>query len=129
MHDFIPKTTSDFEAVNKLREKSIHEVKPFAMQLLEWLQDTNWPIANDLGDYLALNIHEIEDELITILDKENNDDSWKFSILYRVILPNEDRLSEKMLSALKRIYFSPTLGEIDELVHEGITDNFSFESA
>ncbi|WP_372490124.1 DUF5071 domain-containing protein [Chitinophaga sedimenti] len=52
---FVPRDKCDDEAGRLLQQASWEEIRPCAAELLEWLQDTNWPIfsdvANKLGEY------------------------------------------------------------------------------
>lgn len=126
MEDFIPKRKGDFEAVNKLSSKSINEIRPYVMELLEWVQDGNWPIARSIGYYFSLNLSGIENEILLILDENNRDDVWKLWIIDFIIIPNKGNIPTKIFKAIARIYFSPTIGEIEELVYEIVSDNFIF---
>ncbi|WP_442952822.1 DUF5071 domain-containing protein [Paenibacillus sp. Soil522] len=63
-------------------------------QLLEWLQDMNWPIAKDIEDVLA----DFGDHLIPHIRAVLNsyDGVWKFSLLYGLI----NRLSDQHILPL-----------------------------
>jgi len=48
----IPKHKDDQEVIENLRKLSFEEIKPIIPDLLEWLQDMNWPIARPVTEIL-----------------------------------------------------------------------------
>ncbi|WP_178075963.1 DUF5071 domain-containing protein [Paenibacillus oralis] len=48
IRELIPKHKQDYERVEQLKTKTLEEIKPILPELLEWLQDMNWPIAQDI---------------------------------------------------------------------------------
>ena len=122
MIEFIPKTKDDFNAVDTLYTKSISEVQPFTLKLLEWLQDGNWPIAKKVAEYFRPHIDSIEENIIHIMNSD--DDIWKYWILGYVILQSERKIPKKLMEELKRIHLYPTEGEKREGVHELLIELF-----
>ena len=49
----LPKDKFDVETAKELRELSLDELEPVLGELLEWLQDYNWPVAKVVGPLLA----------------------------------------------------------------------------
>lgn len=116
MKEFIPKHKSDTDAVSKLKNYFVEEIKDDVPLLLEWLQDMNWPVAVGVRDYLSNHINKIDEEIIAIL--KTTDEVWKYWIIdgllaCSVIIPNE-----KILAEIIRIAENPTKEEIHEEVQE-----------
>ena len=63
----IPKHKDDQEVIENLRKLSFEEIKPIIPDLLEWLQDINWPIAGPVADILKPFSNNIVPDIIKIL--------------------------------------------------------------
>lgn len=86
-------------------------VEPVLPELLEWLQDTNWPVAQTLAPFLA----SIGPPLIPHIKKifETDDEMWKYRIIQEIL--TESRVNTEALKPqLERIVNSPTKSELDE---------------
>ncbi|OMF18523.1 hypothetical protein BK133_30480 [Paenibacillus sp. FSL H8-0548] len=81
--ELIPRTKVDYERANQLKKAKKESILLVLPQLLEWLQDINWPIAQDIEDVLV----DFEDHLIPHIQAVLNsgDAGWKFSMLYGLI--------------------------------------------
>ncbi|HLA95961.1 MAG TPA: DUF5071 domain-containing protein, partial [Pyrinomonadaceae bacterium] len=86
-------------------------VEPVLPQLLEWLQDMNWPVAQTLATFLA----GIGPPLIPHVKKifETDDEIWKYWVI-REILTESQPLTEALQTELKRIASYPTKSELEE---------------
>ncbi|MGN7414335.1 DUF5071 domain-containing protein [Paenibacillus sp. SAF-068] len=116
----LPRDKFDFEAVSKLNEFSNEELKGIIPELMQWLQDGNWPISKPV-EVLLLRLGE--DLIPHIKDVlQTQDPQWEYFILVGLI----DRLPVSYLSTLEtdlvRILESPTpsevLEELDEVIFE-----------
>jgi hypothetical protein len=116
MEELIPKDKLDIEAVARLYNYSYHEIKPIIPQLLEWLQDINWPVAIPMVDYLLTMSEYLTDDIISIL--KGNDEVWKYWCLYAFGMNNIKPIDLRLLSEFERIAYFPTQGEIKEEVQE-----------
>lgn len=108
IREFIPKHKDDHLAIEALRNLSFEEIKPIIPDLLEWLQDINWPIAGPIADILKPFSDQLVPDIIKIL--QTNDGIWKLWILKTLVRNNKD---ETLLNELKRISMSPTKDEIE----------------
>lgn len=110
--ELIPKTKSDYERVGLLKKAGKEKILPILPQLLEWLQDMNWPIAQDIEDIIADYEEHLIPHIRTVMS--SNDGGWKYFLLHGLI----NRLSNERLLELKpdlvRMKFFPTDDEIDE---------------
>ncbi|RCW40082.1 DUF5071 domain-containing protein [Paenibacillus prosopidis] len=118
--ELIPRTKMDYERVALLKRASKAKIIPILPELLMWLQDMNWPIAQDIEDILV----DFEEYLIPHIRAviKTNDGGWKFFLLHGLI----NRLSNEKLLELKpeliRMRFSPTKDEIEEELTEKIDE-------
>ncbi|WP_054025013.1 DUF5071 domain-containing protein [Bacillus sp. FJAT-28004] len=118
--ELIPKEKSDYECVERLKVAGKEKIIPILPQLLEWLQDMNWPIAQDI----EVIISDYEEHLIPHIRVvlESNDGVWKSCLLHGLIngLSNEKLLELK--PDLIRMKLSPTRDEVDEELAEQIEE-------
>lgn len=111
INHILPINKEDEEFEVHLYQFSLEEIRDQVPDLLEWLQDGNWPVAEPIANYFQPHINEIEAEIITVL---NTDDSvWKYWILH-LILNYDKVLSNKIMAEVKRIAQHPTQEEIEE---------------
>ena len=117
LNQLIPKDKFDIEAVEKLNDYSIEELKPIVPALLEWLQDGHWPVSYPIRLYLEKYVKDIQDEILEIFNTD--DTEWKHYILS--FFGNEIN-SERLISEIKRIATHPTdlekTDELDEMAKE-----------
>ncbi|MDT9719781.1 DUF5071 domain-containing protein [Paenibacillus sp. ClWae2A] len=120
IRECLPRDKSDFEAVRKLSEFSDVELKVIIPELMEWLQDGNWPISKPVEDLLLRLGEDLIPHIKDVL--RTQDPQWEYFILVGLI----DQLPISHLSMLKtdlvRILESPThdeiLEELDEVILE-----------
>jgi len=101
--ELIPKHKHDTETAEKLKNYSYEEIKPIVPQLLEWMQDMNWPVSRPVSAYLETHIDHISEEILRIL--RGNDEQWKYWI---VIVFGPSTQNTEVLNEIKRIAFNPT---------------------
>jgi len=111
--ELIPKGKGDYETAEKLAKYSIDEIRSIVPNLLEWLQDGNWPVAFPVSQYLEKHTESIENEILYVL--QSDDDIWR----YWILLHFGDKVKdERIITEIKRIATNPTKNEILELVYE-----------
>lgn len=109
----IPKDKFDLEAVEKLTQYSFKDIQPIVPDLLEWLQDINWPVSNSIVEFLIPFSEEIAPEILKIL--KGKDEIWKYWILTTF---GKNIKNELVLHEINRIAKNPTQDKIDEGVDE-----------
>lgn len=109
----IPKDKFDIEAAEKLKEYSFEEIKPIIPELLEWLQDLNWPVSKSVAEILIPFSENIALEILQILKGE--DEMWKYWILSVFGKTIKNKL---VLNEIERIVKNPTAGEVDNEIPE-----------
>lgn len=109
--DLIPKHKHDIERAENLKNYSYSQLKPIIPELLEWLQDLNWPVAKPVSEYLESINGNISKEILDIF--ETNDDVWKYWIIsFFGKITNDKFIRDEII----RIATNPTQGEISEEV-------------
>lgn len=79
IHDLIPQDKHDFETVRKLQHYNKEELSPIIPDLLMWLQDMNWPIADEIKKLLLIFNEDLVPHVRSIL--LTDDGEWKFWIV------------------------------------------------
>ena len=124
----IPKTKFDLDAAEQAVKAGYPAVEPVLNDLIEWLQDYNWPVAHILAPFLA----SIGLPLIPYIDKvfSTDDETWKYWMIVCLIGQNED-LFQHYQTSLIRIGYSPTEiekeNELDEVARD-VLDDFGFST-
>ena len=117
LDDLVPKNKFDIETAEKLNEYSIDEVRPIVPDLLEWLQDANWPVAYPVKLYLEKHVKHIQEEILEVF--KTDDTLWKYWVLS---LLGEGIDDERLIAEIKRIALAPTHlekeVEVDQVANE-----------
>ncbi|RXZ77430.1 DUF5071 domain-containing protein [Paenibacillaceae bacterium] len=119
----IPTHKSDFQNVEKLKGLDIKLVKPIIPELLEWLQDMNWPIANDIEDLLINFQKDLVPYIRNVLNTK--DGTWKYFLLHGLVKRLPDNILLILKPDLERMYINPTddekYEELDDILQELLT--------
>ncbi|MCP1185663.1 DUF5071 domain-containing protein [Paenibacillus sp. 1781tsa1] len=120
IRECLPRDKFDYEAVRKLSEFSDVELKVIIPELMEWLQDGNWPISKPVEDLLLRLGEDLVPHIKDVL--QTKDPQWEYFILVGLI----DRLPVSHLSMLQtdlvRILEFPTPSEVLEELDEVIVE-------
>ncbi|MFG4001547.1 DUF5071 domain-containing protein [Flavobacterium aquidurense] len=109
----IPKDKFDYETVDRLKSCSYDQIESIIPELLEWLQDMNWPISQPIAEYLLPFFEKIAPEILKIL--QGKDEVWKYWMLVTFGKITKDKL---VLEEINRIAKNPTQEEADNEVSE-----------
>lgn len=126
MKDLVPKHKDDLSSVERLESYEFSELKPIVPELLEWLQDMNWPIAFYMANLLRPHINEMADELITILNKKD-DPMWKYWVL-TLMSGYKSKIDLQLMQEIKRIKDQPDFLEIECEVDEIAGDILAYQN-
>ena len=93
------------------------EIDAIIPELLEWIQDMNWPVAPSIIRVLAAHRKATEKYLPALLKPEQNDAEWKRHIIAYLLrewtsYPGDDRITNE----IARIADHPTEAERQEEV-------------
>jgi hypothetical protein len=116
IREWLPRDKHDFEAVRKLSKCSDAELKKIIPELMEWLQDGNWPISKSVEDLLLRFGEELIPHIKNVF--KTRDSTWEYFMLTGLI----SRLPSKYLVLLKedleRLLKNPTEDEVLEELNE-----------
>ncbi|SHF80669.1 protein of unknown function [Flavobacterium segetis] len=107
--DLIPKEKGDYKRAKNLKNYNVAELKPIIPNLLEWIQDMNWPISGIVAEYLVDNFIEIENEIYPILITVDHIWKWNVINIFKDLI-----VDEKNIEIIKRIAKNPTEMEKSE---------------
>ena len=116
LQDLLPRHKSDCDRAKTIISLGYPAVVPVLRELLEWLQDGNWPVSHSIGDFLA----SIGAPIVPLIREvlEGNDDIWKYWCIDRVIMRFALVDVEQLRPDLERLAFHPTRHEKEQEVDE-----------
>ncbi|MBB5397171.1 DUF5071 domain-containing protein [Mucilaginibacter sp. AK015] len=112
----IPQNIYDVTAVEHLLSLPFDAVKSDVPELLTWLQDMHWPVADGIADYLVPHVNDITDELISIL--QTDDSLWKYYIMRVLIARSHRKLQPGLIKVIKYLAENPSEIDVDDNVDE-----------
>jgi hypothetical protein len=104
----LPRDKHDTENAMTLVSLGWERVKPVMPQILDWMQDMNWPVARVFQPFLVQVGAPLAPYLQTVF--ESDDDAWKYSILVGIV-DQSPELAVALRADLERLSESPTAGE------------------
>lgn len=81
--DLIPKDKFDNSTIKQLNKLTDKEIKPIIYKLLEWLQDLNWPIAQEILPIIIKHQEVVVPYISSILNGQ--DIMWKIWVMELII--------------------------------------------
>ena len=115
----LPRDKFDLVRARALVELGYPAVAPVLDGMLEWVQDSNWPVASVLHPLLIAIGMPLVPHLLHVL--RTDDDTWKYFVIRDVIGPSPV-LTAALRDELTRIANDPTPGERAEEAHEMALD-------
>jgi len=120
--DLTPRNKFDIKTADKLKQYSYSEIKPIVPDLLEWIQDMNWPVAKTVADYLITISEYLTDEIIEILN--GNDSMWKYWTIGVFGIHSEKEMHPRVSEIVNRIANHPSISEkeceVDEQARQAL---------
>jgi len=110
-HPFIPWDKHDTQAVEAVIRAGYPAVAPVLPELVEWLQDANWPVAHPLAPFLASIGIALLPHVEAVL--RGDDLIWTYWLLTLVVVESE-ALAHALAPMLTRLASAPTAGEREE---------------
>lgn len=120
----IPKDKFDLRNISRIRKLDFLTLEPIIPELLEWIQDINWPVARYLAPFLATVGLPLKPYLKPIF--ESNDAEWIYFVLNNIVEKSPELLLSlrSELEELKEAYCK-TLDESDVcLTATELLDNY-----
>jgi hypothetical protein len=115
MHLPLPRDKHDTQRAQALIALPWDDVAPAMPQILEWMQDVNWPVAGVLLPYLAGIGPRLAPYVKTVL--ASDDEQWKYFVLQGIVRHSRE-LACELDGELQRFAHAPTMGELEEGVAE-----------
>ncbi|MGE7945593.1 DUF5071 domain-containing protein [Lysinibacillus sp. NPDC093688] len=114
--DVLPRNKSDNDRVEMIKKMDRDKILPLLPNLLEWIQDMNWPVAPSVLELLLTFPEEIVPHVQDVLSSD--DENWKWFILNFLVieLPVESRAQFR--GYLTRVAETPTHNELAEELDE-----------
>ena len=118
MTDFsslIPRDKFDVSSVEKAARVGFPDLNPILSELLEWLQDPNWPIFTSMAQLLR----QADDEIIPHIKRvlEGEDGIWKHSIQQSLLLEMDTKILAQLKFELQNLVDNPSKNDVDEDAH------------
>ena len=118
----LPHHKSDFARTDAIIALGYPAVAPVIPQLLEWLQDCNWPISHRIARFMV----EIGEPVIPVVCEVFNgtDGTWKYWCIVRFVNELPIAQAAKLRPELQRLAYHPTPSdhsdEVDEVAREAL---------
>lgn len=81
----IPQNKFDTSTIKQLERIKTEQISTISMQLLEWIADMNWPVAQELIKVLPRFHKELMIDIKYILSDKVDDSIWKYWIIYSLL--------------------------------------------
>lgn len=108
LQPLLPRDKHDTDTAAALVALGWEQVECVAPQMLEWMQDSNWPVAAVLRPFLAAQGARLAPHVKPIF--ATADDVWKYFILAGIVRQSPE-LASALGAELARMAGSPTAGE------------------
>ena len=116
----LPRDKRDLENARAVIALGYPAVAPVLRDLLEWLQDCNWPVSRPIGDFLASLPQQTAPLIWTVL--HGDDHIWKYWCIVRLISVMPGNVAEQFRAELTRLAERPTPAERSEELDEVAQD-------
>lgn len=111
LQHLIPQDKFDIAAAEMAVATGWPAIEPVAAELLDCVQDLNWPVARVLAPLLASAGAGLAPQILRIL--RTDDETWKWSVIQGVVKPSKP-LSRTLQVELRRMAERPTASEHQE---------------
>lgn len=118
--DLVPKDKHDVSNIDKLYNLTDEEMKTIVYDLLEWVQDYNWPVAQELVSVLK----EREDIIFPYMSDilRGDDFMWKYWIMDLIIpdfsFEHKNALKDDILMLINDLDIDEDTESIREIAEE-----------
>ncbi|MBY0413587.1 MAG: DUF5071 domain-containing protein [Bdellovibrionales bacterium] len=122
--DDLPKTKFDTEAIDALEVLTFQEIEPFIPNILEWVQDLNWPISAKATKLVKGFGIKAAPSIKATLNKciKTGDTIWAHNIISLFVKPFESETAILFLDELRAWWFHDNI-ELKILIFEIMAEN------
>jgi hypothetical protein len=110
----LPTDKADVATADALADADPARLGPYIVELLDWLQDGNWPVARPIAVALSRCGMALVNPVRHILGSD--DDIWKYWVISRLLGDVDREVWRALEPDLLRIVNQPTPGEVEESV-------------
>ncbi|MFJ6211152.1 DUF5071 domain-containing protein [Lysinibacillus sp. NPDC092081] len=110
--ELLPRHKHDHDRVEMIKKMDRDKILPLLPNLLEWIQDMNWPVAPSVLELLLTFPEEIVPYVQDVLSSD--DDNWKWFILHFLVIELPVKLRVQFREYLTRVAETPTHNELAE---------------
>jgi hypothetical protein len=118
--ELLPRDKHDLDHARAVAALGYPAVDPVLPDLLEWLQDCNWPVSRPIGDFLAALPEQMAPLIWKVL--RGDDHVWKYWCIVRLISAMPVGVAEQFRAELTRLAENPTAAERTEELNEVAQD-------
>ena len=123
VHSLVPKSKSDLDTANRAVAAGYPAVESVLPELVEWLQDYNWPVAHVLAPFLA----EIDLPLIPQIDHvfSTTDETWQYWMIVCLLSHNDDlyeHYKQKLIQLAETPSGNDRHHELDDVARETLEE-------
>lgn len=115
LDECLPKDKFDHDAVKRAIKIGYPGINPILPDLLVWLQDINWPVAQDVVLLLKNAGTGIAPHINAILN--STDSGWKYSVVSGLCKSVKDDVWALIESDIVRLAENPSKRDVEEEVH------------
>ncbi len=116
VHELVPRSKSDYERAHAAIQAGYPAVEPILGDLIEWLQDCNWPVAKILVPFLQSIGEPLVPHIWHVL--ESDDDVWRYWVLGYLVPALPPHAAAPFRSELERLCYEPRHNERAELLDD-----------
>jgi hypothetical protein len=118
--NLLPRSKGDLANARAIVALGYPAVAPVLPDLLEWLQDCNWPVSHPIGDFLASIPEPMAPLIWNVL--RGDDHIWKYWCIVRLISVMPTAIADQFRPELTRLAQQPTPGERAEELNQAAAD-------
>ena len=118
--ELLPRDKLDLDNARAVVALGYPAVATVLPDLLEWLQDCNWPVSRPIGDFLATLPEEMAPLIWNVL--RGDDHIWKYWCIVRLISVMPVGVAEQFRTELTRLAENPNGAERTEELNEVAQD-------
>jgi len=111
----LPKDKHDITQAEVLVALGFPQIEPILPEILEWVQDMNWPVARIFQPFLSAIGAPLAPFIRVVLFSD--DETWKYFVIGNIVGESME-LARALRAELERLATAPTESEIREQVHE-----------
>lgn len=111
LYALIPQDKTDVETAKKAVDYGYPGVAPILPVLIYWLQDLNWPVAQELTPFLAKIGAPLKQPVLDVL--KTQDSIWKYWVVSELVDTTDLQLAKAIAPELQHLKLK-TVASVDE---------------